>query len=78
MKKFRYFMALASCGIIIGVGFSVFSAAPASARLMARCDQKIETMEKQAAKAYAKGKMSQADYDKTMAEIAYHRQLWGC
>lgn len=63
---------------MIGVVMSVTSAAPATGRAYARCDTKIATMEKQAAKDFSKGKLSAADYAKVQAEIAYHRQLWGC
>lgn len=55
-----------------------FSAAPATARLYRNCDKKIEQMEAQAAKAYSKGKLSADDYAKVQAEVAYHKELWGC
>ena len=78
MKNVRKWVAVGCCGAIIGVSMSVFSASPATAKAYARCSQEVETMEKQAAKDYKKGKLSAAQYAKVQAEIAYHRQLWGC
>ncbi len=77
MKAFRRITTLALCGILLGSTMSVMGAAPASARFSS-CDQKISNMEKQAAKDYKKGKLSADDYAKIQAEIAFHRQLWGC
>ncbi len=78
MKAVRKIIAVGACGIILGAGMSVFGAAPATARLYAGCDKKIEQMEKQAAKDYQRGKLSAADYEKVQAEIDFHRTLWGC
>jgi hypothetical protein len=78
MKQLRRMLILATCGLVLGATMSLFSAAPATARLYAKCDKKIEVMEKQAAKDYEKGKLSADDYAKVQAEIAYHRELWGC
>lgn len=78
MKQMRRIVALGACGIMLGATASMFSAGPATARIYAKCDQKIVQMEKQAAKAYAKGKLTDAEYANIQAEIAFHRQLWGC
>ena len=78
MKAVRRFVAIATCGVMIGAIMSVFAAAPATGRIYARCDQKIATMEKQAAQDFAKGKLSADDYAKVQAEIALHKTLWGC
>lgn len=77
MKTIRKMAAIGACGIVLGAGMSVFSASPATARYYT-CDQQVASMEKSAAKDYKKGKLSLADYEKVQAEIAYHRQLWGC
>lgn len=78
MSRIRKLIAIAACGVMIGALMSVFAAAPATGKAYARCDKKIETMEKQAAKDYARGKLSADEYANVMAEIAYHRELWGC
>lgn len=78
MKTLKKLIAIGTCGIVIGVGLSVMGTAPATARIYAGCDKKITNMENQAAKAYAKGRLSADDYARIQAEIAYHRQLWGC
>ena len=78
MKTLRRITAIGLCGIMLGTTMSVFMAAPADGRLYRTCDKKIENMERQAAKDYAKGKLSADDFDKVMSEIAYHRELWGC
>lgn len=76
--KIRKYIAIGACGLAIGGVMSVFSASPATARAYSSCDQKIEKMEKAAARDYEKGKLSAEDYEKVQAEIAYHRELWGC
>lgn len=78
MKAARRIIAIGAVGVVIGTTMSMFTAAPATARLYAHCDQKIATMEKQASKDYDKGKLSAEDYDKVQQEIALHRELWGC
>ncbi|MCW2921112.1 MAG: hypothetical protein JWL76_986 [Thermoleophilia bacterium] len=77
MKAFRRIGTLALCGIMLGSMMSIVGAAPASARFSS-CDQKFDSSEKQAARDYAKGKLSDADYAKIQTEIALHRSLWGC
>ena len=77
MKTIRKVLAVGMCGIVLGAGMSVFSASPATARYYT-CDQQVKNMEKSAAKDYKKGKLSAEDYAKVQAEIAYHRELWGC
>lgn len=66
------------CGIVLGAGMSIFGAAPATARLYGGCDKKIDAMERQAARDFDKGRLSAEDYAKVQAEIALHRELWGC
>lgn len=78
MKTIRKALAIGMCGIIVGGSMSVMGATPATAKIYRNCDKKIEQMEKQAAKDYQKGKLSAADYAKVQAEIAFHKQLWGC
>ncbi len=78
MKTIRRITAIGLCGIMLGTTMSIFAAAPAEGRRYSMCDKKIESMERQAAKDYAKGKLSAGDYDNVMAEIAFHRELWGC
>lgn len=77
MKAFRRITTVALCGIMLGSMMSILGAAPASARFSS-CDQKIDSTEAQAARDFAKGKLSADDYAKVQAEIAFHRQLWGC
>jgi hypothetical protein len=71
-------IAIGVCGLMIGGVMSVFGAAPATARLYSGCDNKIDKMEQQAARDYAKGKLTDAEYANVQAEIAYHHELWGC
>ena len=78
MKTVRRIIAVGICGAVIGASMSVMGAAPATAKLYSGCDKKISAMEKQAAKDYARGKLTAAEYANVQAEIAYHRQLWGC
>jgi hypothetical protein len=78
MKMARKMIAIAGFGLVLGVGMSVFGTAPAGARIYSSCDNKITIEEKQAAKDYAKGKITAEEYANIEAEIAYHRQLWGC
>jgi hypothetical protein len=78
MKVFKRLAAIGMCGIVLGVTASMVTAGPATGRYLARCDQKITNMEKQAARDFKKGKLSAEDYAKVQAEIAYHRELWGC
>lgn len=78
MKTIRKTIAIGLCGIMLGATMSIVGASPATARAYARCDQKIENMEKQAAKDYKKGKLSAEEYEKVQDEIAFHRTLWGC
>jgi hypothetical protein len=78
MKTIRKTIAIGLCGLIIGGTMSFMGAAPATARIYRNCDQKVDAMEKQAAKDYKKGKLSAEDYAKVQAEIAFHRELWGC
>ena len=78
MKAARKFLAIAVCGLTIGVAASMVATAPANARSYATCDSKVTSMEKSAARDFARGKLSAEDYAKVQAEIALHRQLWGC
>lgn len=78
MIKIRRYIALGFCGLMLGGVMASFSAAPATARIYRQCDKKVEKMEEQAARDYEKGKLSADDYAKVMAEVAYHRVLWGC
>lgn len=78
MKIIRKTIALGLCGVILGGTMSVFGASPATARIYRNCDKKIDAMERQAAKDYDKGRLSAEDYAKVQAEIAFHRELWGC
>lgn len=78
MMVIRRTLTIAMCGVLLGGLASVMVASPASGRSYFRCDKKIDNMERQAAKDYAKGKLSADEYDNVMAEIAYHRELWGC
>ena len=78
MKTIRRTIAIGMCGIMIGETMSIVGAAPATGRAYAGCDSKIAIMEKQAAKDYKKGKLTAQQYANVQAEIAYHRQLWGC
>ena len=78
MKTLRRITAIGLCGIMLGTTASIVFAPTAQSRAYARCDKKVANMERQAAKDYAKGKLSAEDYDKVMSEIAYHRELWGC
>lgn len=73
----RKIFAVGCCGLMLGGIASVFTAAPAQARF-SNCDNKIDNMEKQAAKQYKQGKLSAQEYSNIQAEIAYHRDLWGC
>lgn len=77
MKTARKFIAIGICGIMIGVVGSISTTTTATARSY-NCDQRIESMEKKSARDYEKGKLSAEDYEKVQAEIAYHRELWGC
>lgn len=77
MKAFRRITTLALCGVLLGSTMSIMGAAPATARFSS-CDQKIASMEKAAAKQFAKGKLSAEDYAKVQAEIDFHRSIWGC
>jgi hypothetical protein len=78
MKTARKMIAIASFGLVLGAGMSVFGTAPASAKIYSGCDNKIAIEEKQAAKDYAHGKLTDAEYANVLSEIAYHRTLWGC
>ena len=78
MKTIRRTIALAFCGILLGASMSFLGAAPATAKLYAGCDNKVDAMERQAARDYEKGKLSADDYAKVQEEIALHRALWGC
>lgn len=78
MKTIRRTIAIGMCGIMMGAVMSAVGASPATGRAYLRCDQKIATMEKQAARDYAKGKLTAEQFANVQAEIAYHRQLWGC
>lgn len=75
----RKLIAIGCCGLVLGGAFSVFGATTAaSARAYATCDQQVEKAEQQAAKDYKKGKITKAQYDAAMQDIADHRQNWGC
>lgn len=78
MKAARKIVAIGMCGVMLGGIGSVMLAPSAGARVYSSCDSKIERMEAQSARDYAKGKLSAEDYERVQAEIAYHRELWGC
>jgi hypothetical protein len=77
-KTIRKIVAIGCAGAVIGAGASVFMASPASALIYARCDQQLDTLEAQAAAQYKKHKLTDAQYAAIQAEIAQHRQAWGC
>ena len=77
-KTLRKIVAIGLVGAVIGGGASVFMAAPASALMYARCDQQLDALEAQAAAQYKKGKLSNAQYQAILADIAAHRVAWGC
>lgn len=76
--KIRKLIAVGTCGLVMGGVMSVFTTAPATARIYRTCDSKVATMERQAAKDYQKGVLSEEDYLKVQSEIDYHKNLWGC
>ena len=78
MKNVRKIAAIGMCGLVLGSAVSVLTASPATGRMVARCDTRISEMEASAARLYAKGKITQAQYEQTMAQIAAHRASWGC
>lgn len=78
MRKVRKIMVIGMCGLTMGGIMSVFGAEQASGRIYSTCDQKVDAMEKQAARDYKKGKLSEEDYAKVQAEVLLHRTLWGC
>ncbi|MCW2922752.1 MAG: hypothetical protein JWM98_156 [Thermoleophilia bacterium] len=78
MRKVRKIAAIGMCGLVLGGTMSVLAAPGAEGRIYSTCDQRIDNMETQAAKDYKKGKITKAQYDAVLAEVAYHRQLWGC
>jgi hypothetical protein len=78
MEQFRRITAIMFCGIILGATMSVFTASPATARYLAKCDHLVENMERQAAHQFAKGNMSKAEFFAVQAEIADSRHEWGC
>ena len=78
MGKFKKFIALCSLGIMLGATASVFTASPADARRFRHCDSPVDSMESKAVHDHDKGKMSDSDFEKVMAEVAFHRDLWGC
>lgn len=77
MKAPRKFIAIGMCGIMLGGISSVMMAPAASARFY-NCDQRIDTMDKKSAQDYKKGRISEAEYLKIQADIAEHREVWGC
>ena len=77
-KTLRKVIAVGVTGAVIGGTASVFMASPASGRIYARCDQQLTSLEKAAATQYKKGKLTKAQYDAILAEIAGHRSDWGC
>lgn len=78
MGKARKIVAIGTCGLVLGGIMSTFGASTATGRAYSTCDQRAVKIEKQAARDFAKGKLSQADYDKVMQEVALHKELWGC
>ncbi|MCW2955390.1 MAG: hypothetical protein JWO69_259 [Thermoleophilia bacterium] len=78
MKKLQKIIAIGCCGAVMGGTMSIFMASPATARIYARCDQQIDTLEAEAAKQYKKGKLTKAQYDQVIAALAAHRVAWGC
>jgi hypothetical protein len=78
MKQFRRITAIMFCGVMLGAMMSVFTASPATARYLAKCDHLVEVMERQAAHHYAKGTMSKAEFFQAQSEIAASRHSWGC
>lgn len=78
MRKVRKIAAIGMCGLVLGGTMSVLAAPGAEGRIYSTCDQRIDNMETQAAKDYKKGKITQAQYENVLAEVAYHRTLWGC
>lgn len=77
MKRIRKIIAVSICGIVIGGTMSVMTTSSATARNYS-CDQRIDSMEKKAARDYAKGKISDETYLNIQAEISDHRDRWGC
>ncbi|MCW2926378.1 MAG: hypothetical protein JWM86_346 [Thermoleophilia bacterium] len=78
MKTVRKFSTIAVIGLAIGCAFSTTAVSTAGARAYSTCDNKIDKMETAAARDLAKGKLDEAEYLKVMAEVDFHRQLWGC
>lgn len=78
MSKFRKIMAVGLLGLMLGASMSFFTAAPAGARTSLYCSNQVSNEEAKAQRDYDKGKITQNEYDNLMAEIAYHRTLWGC
>lgn len=74
----RKLIAIGCCGLAIGGVMSVFGASSAGARAYAMCDQQLDAAEAQAAKDHKRGRLSDAQYAAVMAQIASHRQQWGC
>ena len=77
MKRIRMIAAVLACGVMIGSLSSIYMA-PSAGAANYWCSNKVENMEKSAAKDLAKGKITQEQYDKLMLEVAYHQELWGC
>lgn len=77
MKRIRMTAAVLACGLVMGSIASFYTTSNAGAAVYF-CSNKIEKMEKDAAKSYEKGKITQEEFDKLQQEIAYHRELWNC
>jgi hypothetical protein len=77
MKRIRMTAAILACGLVIG-GVASVSTAPTASAGVYWCSNKVDNMEKQSARDYAKGKITAEEYDNLQQEIAYHRELWGC
>jgi len=78
MNKVRKMIAVGMLGLMLGASMSMFTASPVGARAALYCDNQVRNEEAKAQRDFAKGKISQYEYDNLMAEAAYHREIWGC
>lgn len=77
-KSLQKVMAVACCGVVLGSGMSVLSAAPAQGRIFASCDVSLSELEQQLALQFQKGDLNRKDFDKALKQLIKTRKDWAC
>jgi hypothetical protein len=78
MIRFRRYIALGFCGLMLGGVMSTMGATPATAKLYRFCDTRIEHMEAALATQHAAGHISDEVFAKRQGQVDDQRDRWGC